>query len=273
VVYLAIDSDKFRSAIRMPRSVSVGRSGLNADGSLLQLSQITKRFGGFEALNQVELTLMPGDVCVLIGPSGSGKSTLLRCADLLYQPDIGEVWFGGALATAPSTDENHLRAQIGVVFQSFNLFPHRTVLANITLALRCVLGLSKGEAIDRAMGELERVGLVDRANHYPGQLSGGQQQRAAIARAVAMRPRLMLFDEVTSALDPELVKGVLSVLRTLAEAGTTMMIATHEMKFAREVATQLVFLEQGRMIEAGPPDSLFENPQSERLKRFLSDML
>jgi ABC-type polar amino acid transport system ATPase subunit len=210
---------------------------------------------------------------VIVGPSGSGKSTLLRTINLLEEPTEGRVLFDGRDLTDVRADLNRARTEIGMVFQQFNLFPHKTALGNITLSLEKVLKLSRREARERALEQLEAVGLAKRADAYPGQLSGGQQQRVAIARALAMEPKLMLFDEVTSALDPELVKEVLDVMRQLAEGGMTMAIVTHEMGFAREVGDRLAFMDEGRILEEGPPREVFESPQHERLQDFLAHVL
>ena len=209
----------------------------------------------------------------MIGPSGSGKSTLLRCVNMLEEPTKGRVWFEGRDITDVRVDINEVRTHMGIVFQAFNLFPHKTALQNITLALRKVLHVPEDEARLRATEQLGNVGLAHKADAYPSQLSGGQQQRVAIARALAMYPRVMLFDEVTSALDPELIKEVLDVLRRLAEQGTTMMIVTHEMGFAREVADRVVFIDEGLIIEDGSPAEVFDAPKSERTRAFLSKVL
>ena len=240
---------------------------------LIRLEAIHKWFGDHHVIRGVDLALEPGEVQVIIGPSGGGKSTLLRCVNLLEVPTSGHVWFEGKDITDIRTDLNDVRTRMGIVFQAFNLFPHMTALRNITVALGKVLKLDHKEAKDRAMEQLVRVGLADKADDYPGRLSGGQQQRVAIARALAMRPRLMLFDEVTSALDPELVGEVLGVMRQLAEEGMTMMVVTHEMGFAREVGTWLVFMDGGVIAERGKPKNIFADPKSERLRGFLSKVL
>ncbi|GAB4517468.1 MAG: amino acid ABC transporter ATP-binding protein [Anaerolineae bacterium] len=214
-----------------------------------------------------------GEVVVIIGPSGSGKSTLLRCINHLETPTSGEVWVDGVCTTDRKTDINKLRAEVGMVFQSFNLFPHLTTLENIVLAQRVVRGRSREEAERIAYELLEKVGIPEKANAYPGQLSGGQQQRVAIARALAMRPKVMLFDEPTSALDPEMIKEVLDVMLDLAKEGMTMVVVSHEMGFARAAANRIVFMDEGRIIEEGTPEELFTRPQHERTKLFLSKIL
>jgi ABC-type polar amino acid transport system ATPase subunit len=246
---------------------------LNEDGSLVRLENIHKWFGMHHVLNGIDLALDPGEVQVVVGPSGSGKSTLLRCVNLLEVPTDGRVWFEEQDITDVRTDLNAVRTRIGIVFQAYNLFPHKTVLQNSTVALEKVLRITASEAKDRAMEQLDRVGLAEKADNYPGQLSGGQQQRVAIARALAMRPRMMLFDEVTSALDPELVGEVLEVMKGLAQEGMTMMVVTHEMGFAREVGTWMLFVDEGVIVERGRPTEMFASPESERLRQFLSKVL
>jgi polar amino acid transport system ATP-binding protein len=240
---------------------------------LIRMDGIHKWFGNNHVLRGVDLALEPGEVQVIIGPSGGGKSTLLRCANLLERPTVGTVRFEGEDITDIRTDLDAMRARMGMVFQQFNLFPHMTAIRNITIALEKVLKLDDGEAKDRAMEQLRRVGLEEKADAYPGALSGGQQQRVAIARALAMRPTLMLFDEVTSALDPELVGEVLAVMRQLAEEGMTMMVVTHEMGFAREVGTWMVFVDGGVIAERDRPKEMFANPKSDRLRQFFSKVL
>jgi|HubBroStandDraft_2_1064218.scaffolds.fasta_scaffold53749_2 polar amino acid transport system ATP-binding protein len=243
-------------------------SGAEA-AAALRIEQLRKSYGAEEVLRGIDLTVAPHEVICLIGASGSGKSTLLRCVNLLERIDAGAIWLDGQLITGPGVDQNLVRRHIGIVFQSFNLFPHMTVERNVTLAPMKVLGLSRAEAVSRAAELLDRFGLGEKRSDYPDRLSGGQQQRVAIVRALAMRPRLMLLDEVTSALDPELVADVLDVIRELAKSGMTMLIATHEMGFARDIASRVCFLSDGQIIEQAPPDQLFSQPSDERTRRFL----
>jgi ABC-type polar amino acid transport system ATPase subunit len=244
-----------------------------ADRALVRVQGLHKWFGKHHVLKGIDLTLEPGEVQVVIGPSGSGKSTLLRCVNLLETPSQGEVWFRGQDLTDIRTNLDRMRTHMGIVFQAYNLFPHKTAIANITVALEKVLGMHREAARARAMEQLERVGLAHKADAYPGALSGGQQQRVAIARALAMQPSLLLFDEVTSALDPELVGEVLDVMRNLAEAGMTMMVVTHEMGFAREVGTRLIFMDEGEVVESGEPRTVLGAPQHDRTQRFLASVL
>ena len=247
---------------------------MNADGSLVRIEDVHKWIGEeLNVLRAIDLAVAPGEVLVVIGPSGSGKSTLLRTINLLEEPTEGRVLFDGIELTDIRTNLDRARTEIGIVFQQFNLFPHTPVLQNITLALEKVLGLDRAEARDRALENLRQVGLEQRAESHPGQLSGGQQQRVAIARALAMRPKLMLFDEVTSALDPELVKEVLDVMQRLASEGMTMVIVTHEMAFAREVGSRLLFMDHGWIVEEGAPREVFAEPQHERTRQFLAQVL
>jgi len=239
----------------------------------IRATGLVKRFGDNSVLNGVDLDVAEGEVVCVIGPSGSGKSTLLRCLNLLEIPTSGRVFIGDDEITADDAPVDALRRRVGMVFQSFNLFPHRTVLDNVALAPIAVLGVDKAAAHDRARALLGRVGLEDRAGEHPARLSGGQQQRVAIARALAMEPEAMLFDEVTSALDPELVKDVLGVMRSLAEGGMTMVVVTHEMGFAREVGDRVVFMDGGVIVEQGDPAQVLEAPRAERTKRFLSRVL
>jgi len=242
---------------------------MSAHGTALVLEDIHKSFGKLEVLRGIDLTLGEHEVVCLIGASGSGKSTLLRCVNLLEPIDAGRIVVHGEDVTAPGVSVNELRRGIGIVFQSFNLFPHMSVLGNITLAPRKALGLSKADAEARADELLARFGLADKREEYPDRLSGGQQQRVAIVRALAMQPRLMLFDEVTSALDPELVAEVLELIRELASEGMTMLIATHEMGFARDVANRVCFLDAGVILEQGTPTEIFGAPREPRTQQFL----
>ncbi len=234
---------------------------------------VHKRFGRLEVLKGISGSVAPGDVVVICGPSGSGKSTLLRCINRLDTIDSGQVYVYGQAVHDPKTNVNQLRAQIIMVFQQFHLFPHLTVLDNITLAPQKVKGVSRGEAEKTAHALLERVGIPEKAGVYPGQLSGGQQQRVAIARGLAMSPRIMLFDEPTSALDPEMINEVLDVIRGLARDGMTMVVVTHEMGFAREVASRVMFMDGGVVVEEAPPADFFARPQQERTRQFLSKIL
>jgi ABC-type polar amino acid transport system ATPase subunit len=236
---------------------------------MIQVQAVYKRFGALEVLKGVSLDVEKGEAVVLIGPSGSGKSTLLQCINGLEPIQGGRIEVDGIDVFAPQTDLNQLRCRIGIVFQQYNVFPHLTALGNVTLALRKVLGKNRADAETIALRQLERVGLGDKRRAYPATLSGGQQQRLAIARALAMEPNYMLLDEITSALDPELVGEVLAVLRDLHAEGMTMLVITHEMDFAREVADRIAFFDHGVIVEAGPPTQLFDTPQTERLQQFL----
>ena len=242
-------------------------------GPALLLEGVRKSFGENEVLKGIDLTVEPHEVVCLIGASGSGKSTLLRCVNLVEPIDAGRVVVEGEEITAPGVDANRIRRRIGIVYQSYNLFPHMTVLRNITLAPREALRQDRAEAEENARNLLDRFGLLDRENEYPDRLSGGQQQRVAIVRALAMHPHLMLLDEVTSALDPELVAEVLSVIKELAREGMTMLIATHEMGFARDIADRICFLEAGRILEQGPPSKIFTSPENPRTRQFLSRII
>ena len=245
-----------------------------SDGAeAIRLDAVRKTFGTNEVLRGIDLSVAPEEVICLIGASGSGKSTLLKCVNLLESVDSGRIFVGGEEITAPGVDVNRIRRHIGIVFQAFNLFPHMTVLRNITLAPIRALKLSRTDAERRAVDLLERFGLADRKDEYPDRLSGGQQQRVAIIRALAMEPDIMLLDEVTSALDPELVAEVLNVIRELAERGMTMLIATHEMGFARDIADRVCFLDAGTIAEQGPPEQIFSAPQNPRTRRFLQRII
>ena len=246
---------------------------MSANGAFLKVEGVHKSFGKLEVLRGVDLALDRHDVVALIGPSGSGKSTLLRCINLLEPIDAGRIEVDGEDVTGRGVDQNLVRSGIGIVFQSFNLFPHMTVLRNICLGPVEALGRSRAEAEAEADRLLARFGLADKREEYPDRLSGGQQQRVAIIRALAMNPRLMLLDEVTSALDPELVAEVLEVIRELAEAGMTMLIATHEMGFARDIASRVCFLDEGVIAEEGPPDAIFSSPSHPRTQRFLQRLI
>ena len=247
---------------------------MNAE-AMIQVKNLEKHFnaGTVHALNGVTTDIARSEVLVVIGPSGSGKSTFLRCLNLLEKPTDGSVVFEGTDITAPGVNINVMRRRMGMVFQHFNLFPHMTVLKNLTLGPTQLLKKSQDEANQKAMQLLERVGLADRANAYPSQLSGGQKQRIAIVRALCMEPDVMLFDEPTSALDPEMVGEVLDVMKELAREGMTMVVVTHEMGFAREVADRVLFMDNGQIVEEGTPEAIFEHPRSERLQSFLAKVL
>ena len=246
-----------------------------ATGSeLIRVENVTKKFkGGVVALNGCSLTISPGEVVAIIGPSGSGKSTLLRCLNLLETPTSGHIFFDGVDITDKKVDINLHRRKMGMVFQHFNLFPHKTVMQNITLAPVTLKLKTEDEAKMRGMELLERIGLADKADEYPNMLSGGQKQRIAIVRALCMEPDVMLFDEPTSALDPEMVGEVLDVMKQLARDGMTMVVVTHEMGFAREVGDRVLFMDGGRLVEEGTPQQIFEHPQSARLQDFLAKVL
>jgi polar amino acid transport system ATP-binding protein len=239
----------------------------------LELQSVSKAFDDKPVLRDVDLVVAPHEVVCLIGSSGSGKSTMLKCVNLLVPIDDGEILLDGADITAQGVNANQVREEMGIVFQAFNLFPHMTVLDNITLSPRKVHGVRKAQAEDKARGLLEGFGLSDKIDEYPDRLSGGEQQRVAVIRALATEPELMLFDEVTSALDPELVAEVLNVIRALKDDGMTMVIATHEMGFARDVADQVCFLDQGRILEHGPPKQIFSSPSEARTEQFLQRII
>ena len=246
-----------------------------ADGSMLRLEDVHKRFGDLHVLRGIDLHVGRGQTICVIGPSGSGKSTLLRCINLLEPPDRGRILLEGREITGKTSadDRNYVRQRVGIVFQQFNLFPHKSALENVSLAQESVLGRKRDAAGAKAQALLARVGLADKVNEYPERLSGGQQQRVAIARALAMDPHVMLFDEVTSALDPELIKEVLDVMRELAAEGMTMVVVTHEMGFARKAADRVVFMADGEIVEDATPETFFTNPTSDRAKDFLSKIL
>jgi polar amino acid transport system ATP-binding protein len=246
---------------------------MTADAALLEVSELRMSYGDKVVLRDIDLTVHQHDVICLIGSSGSGKSTLLRCLNLLEEIDDGVIVFEGREISDPRVDPRDVRRRIGMVFQSYNLFPHLTVLDNCTLAPRRVHGVPKPEAEQRARDLLDRFGLADQADKHPDRMSGGQQQRAALVRALCTQPTLLLLDEITAALDPELVGEVLTIVRELAEQGTTMILATHEMAFARDVATTVCFLDEGRILEQGPPAEIFSNPREERTRRFLARVL
>lgn len=240
---------------------------------MIKVKNLHKNFDKLEVLKGIDEHIKPGEVVAVIGPSGSGKSTFLRCLNLLEEVTDGEIYVDDELINSPDVDINIIRQKMGMVFQQFNLFPHLKIIDNITLAPVLLKKMTKEEAVAKAMELLKRVGLEDKAESYPNSLSGGQKQRVAIARALAMDPEIMLFDEPTSALDPEMVGEVLDVIKDLAKEGMTMVIVTHEMGFAREVASRVLFIDQGIIMESGTPEEIFENPQNERTKSFLSKVL
>ena len=240
---------------------------------MIKVIDVYKSFGKLEVLKGINFNVAPREVVCVIGPSGSGKSTLLRCINQLEQVDRGHIYIDEEELTNPKTDINAVRQQLGMVFQLFNLFPHKTTLENITLAPVKIKKVDKDQAREQAMELLRKVGLVDKADVYPGNLSGGQKQRVAIARALAMQPKVMLFDEPTSALDPEMVGEVLAVMKDLASEGMTMVVVTHEMGFAREVGDRVVFMDEGLIVEEGTPSQIFDNPQNVRTQSFLSKVL
>ena len=240
---------------------------------MIEVKGLKKEFDGLKVLNGIDYTINQGEKIVVIGPSGSGKSTFLRCLNLLEEPTGGEIWFDGTNITDPQNDINKMRQKMGMVFQHFNLFPHMTVLDNITFAPVRLKMQTKAEAKENALRLLRRIGLEDKAGEYPNKLSGGQKQRIAIVRALAMNPEVMLFDEPTSALDPEMVGEVLDLIRELADEGMTMVIVTHEMGFAREVGTKVLFVDEGLIKEENTPEEFFSHPRNERLREFLSKVL
>ena len=240
---------------------------------MIKVKNLHKKFGDLTVLDGIDEHITQGEVVVVIGPSGSGKSTFLRCLNLLEKATEGEIYVDDQMINAPKVNVNHVRQKMGMVFQHFNLFPHLTIMDNITLAPVLLKKMTKDEAVKRGQELLERVNLAEKADAYPVQLSGGQQQRVAIARALAMNPEIMLFDEPTSALDPEMVGEVLDVMKDLAKSGMTMVIVTHEMGFAREVASRVLFIDQGKVMESGTPEQVFNDPKNERTKLFLSKVL
>ena len=240
---------------------------------ILTISGLRKSFGAAEVLKGLNLTVSERELVFIVGPSGSGKSTLLRCINRLEEPSGGRIVFDGVDVTARGTDLNALRRSMGMVFQSFNLYPHMTALANVTLALRKVLGKDREEADAIGRRALDEVGLADKAASYPAELSGGQQQRVAIARALALGPKIVLFDEPTSALDPELVGSVLAVMRKLKAGGMTMLVVSHELRFARDAADRVIFMDQGRIVEEGPPDVVLSAPREARTRSFVAELL
>ena len=246
-----------------------------ANGSqpaILQVRGLVKRFGALEVLKGIDFSVAPQELVFVIGPSGSGKSTLLRCCNRLEEPDEGSIVVDGVELMDPKCDLNAMRRRIGMVFQSFNLYPHLTALGNVTLALRKVIGKSRRDADELGRAALDRVGLIDKVAAYPGELSGGQQQRVAIARALALEPKIMLFDEPTSALDPELVGSVLATMRDMRASGLTMVVVSHEMRFAREAADRVVFMEGGRIVEEGTPEKIFAAPENARTRAFVAEI-
>ena len=253
----------------MSESNEVREDVMSEDDVIVRIKDLHKSYGDLEVLRGIDIDVHRGEVVVVLGPSGSGKSTMLRCVNLLEKPTSGQIIFEGADITAKGVDINGVRAKLGMVFQQFNLFPHLSVKKNVMIAQQKVLKRSKEEAEQIAVQELEKVGLGDRVDFMPSQLSGGQQQRVAIARALAMNPHVMLFDEATSALDPELVRDVLAVMRDLARGGMTMIVVTHEMKFARDVADRVIFMDGGVVVEQGTPAEVFDHPKSERTREFL----
>lgn len=250
-----------------------GNTGMFNGQPLIRVQDLGKSFGSIDVLKGITVDIHKGDVVFVVGPSGSGKSTFLRCLNLLEEPTSGHIFFEGTDITDSRTDIDKHRQKMGMVFQQFNLFPHMDIMKNLTIAPMKLQGKGQKEAEEEAMGLLERVGLADRAHAYPSQLSGGQKQRIAIVRALCMKPDVMLFDEPTSALDPEMVGEVLSVMRDLAREKMTMVVVTHEMGFAREVATRVMFMDEGHFMEEAAPEEFFSNPQNERLKSFLSKVL
>lgn len=254
------------------QQAAAGAGSAAGEEPILSIRHLSKRFGSLEVLKDISFDVRKGEVVVVLGPSGSGKSTMLRCLNRLEEPTSGEIIFEGDDICQKGVDVNDVRKRMGMVFQQFNLFPHLDALHNVMIAQMKVLKRDRAEAERIAHAELERVGLAEREDHYPDELSGGQRQRVAIARALAMDPHVMLFDEATSALDPELVRGVLDVMRELAQGGMTMIVVTHEMSFARDVADRVVFMDGGVIEEQGAPEQIFEHPRSERTRAFLGEI-
>ncbi|MDX2077886.1 MAG: amino acid ABC transporter ATP-binding protein [bacterium] len=246
---------------------------INKENKIIQCKGVNKWFGKFQVLKDINLEVYEGEVVVVVGPSGSGKSTLIRCLNRLEEHQAGDIVIDGNPLDSNTRNISAVRREVGMVFQQFNLFPHLSVLANVTLAQRTVRKRSSKECKETALKLLERVGISDQAHKHPAQLSGGQQQRVAIARALAMNPRIMLFDEPTSALDPEMIKEVLDVMKELARSGMTMIVVTHEMGFAKEVADRVIFMDGGRIVETNTPELMFDNPQHPRLQNFLAQIL
>ncbi len=257
----------------MSQTLAAPENGLSSDQPAIVMERVNKWFGSLHVLRDIDLTVQPRERVVVCGPSGSGKSTLIRCINRLESHQEGRIVVDGTELSDDLRALDTIRSEVGMVFQSFNLFPHLTILENCTLAPIWVRKMPKDAAEDLAMSLLTRVKIPEQAKKYPGQLSGGQQQRVAIARALCMRPKIMLFDEPTSALDPEMIKEVLDVMIELAETGMTMLVVTHEMGFARQVADRVVFMDMGEIVESGPPSAMFENPQTDRLQLFLSQIL
>lgn len=259
-----------KTTTRWDAAEMTGTARAPTGSAILSVRALHKSFGADEVLRGIDLDVARSEMVFVLGPSGSGKSTMLRCCNRLEEPDSGEIFVEDDRVTGPGVDLNKMRQRIGMVFQSFNLYPHLTALGNVTLALRHVLKLPKVEAEGRAMAALDRVGLAAKAGSHPGQLSGGQQQRVAIARALALEPTVMLFDEPTSALDPELVGDVLDVMRNMKSQGMTMLVVSHEMAFARDAADRVIFMDGGAIVEQGPPEQIFGDPQEARTQAFLS---
>ncbi|TVR23757.1 MAG: amino acid ABC transporter ATP-binding protein [Anaerolineaceae bacterium] len=262
-----------KSQIQAQEPDEIGNPHQIGDNDVIQCISVNKWYGDYHALRDINISVKEREVVVVIGPSGSGKSTLIRCMNRLEEHQEGQIFVDNIELSNDLKNINAIRREIGMVFQQFNLFPHLTVVDNVTLAQRYVRRRSKAQSEQIALDLLERVGIHDQAYKYPGQLSGGQQQRVAIARALAMQPKIMLFDEPTSALDPEMIKEVLDVMKELARSGMTMVVVTHEMGFAREVADRVIFMDEGRVVEVGTPEHFFQNPQHDRTKLFLSQIL